>query len=64
MVVNDKNEVIGSASRKEMREKVLWHRASFIFLVNSKDQMYVHLRHKNKLWAPHHWDLVFGGCVE
>ncbi|KRX04346.1 NUDIX hydrolase domain protein [Pseudocohnilembus persalinus] len=46
-----------------MREKNLFHRASFIILKNDKNQIYCHLRHKNKKWAPHHWTVCFGGVV-
>jgi isopentenyldiphosphate isomerase len=32
MVVDENNQVIGSAKRKEVRLKNLWHRASYIFV--------------------------------
>jgi len=32
--VDENNNEIGSTTRKEMREKNLWHRASFVFVEN------------------------------
>lgn len=46
-----------------MRKNYLWHRASCIFLVNSKNEFCCHLRHRNKVWCPHHWTTAFGGVV-
>jgi hypothetical protein len=62
-IVDENNNLVGTARRDEMRAKVLWHRSSFVLLTNSKNQYYVHLRHKNKAYCPHHHALFFGGCV-
>lgn len=61
--VDENNNEIGYITRKEMREKHLFHRATFIFLINSEKKIFVHLRHKDKKWAGNHWTTVFGGCV-
>lgn len=36
LVVDADNNRIGSAKRKEVRSQNLWHRASYIFVYNSK----------------------------
>lgn len=36
LVVDANNNPVGSAKRKEVRSKNLWHRASYIFVYNSK----------------------------
>lgn len=40
IVVDENNKEIGSAKRKEVREKNLWHRASFIFVYNNKGEFF------------------------
>jgi len=33
MIVDEENNIVGAVTRKEMRENMLWHRASYIFVV-------------------------------
>lgn len=41
-IVDRENNVIGSENRKTMRENILIHRATYIFVQNSKKQFHVH----------------------
>ncbi len=62
-VINEKNEVIDSLSRPELREKNLLHRSAIIFLFNSKGELFVHKRASCKYSFPSHWDMTIGGGV-
>ena len=62
-IVDENNNIIGSALRKEMREKVLRHQATTIFVMNSENKFYVHLRHKDKKYKGNHYTTAFGGCL-
>jgi len=41
LVVDENNNPIGKAPRKEVRQRNLWHRASYIYVYNSKGYFYV-----------------------
>ena len=41
MHVDENNNQVGAVSRKEMRSKNLWHRASYVFVENSLNQFVV-----------------------
>lgn len=49
-VVNDGDEVIGEATRKEVHEKGLLHREVYIYIINSKKQVLLHKRKDVHLW--------------
>ncbi|CAI2381852.1 unnamed protein product [Moneuplotes crassus] len=61
--VDDNNFPIGEISRREMREKNVWHRASYIYVKNSKNELCIHLRSSKKELYPGHWDVCAGGCM-
>ena len=66
MVVDENNQVIGSAKRKEVRQKNLWHRASYIFVYEKKDGhtfILVQKRSLKKDYCPGYYDLANGGVV-
>lgn len=56
-VVDQNNNVIGKASRKECYEKGLLHRAVNIFIFNSKGQVFLHKRSEKKFRYKLFWDL-------
>lgn len=62
-IVDKDNNVIGAASRKEMREQNLIHRASFVIVKNSQDQIFVQKRVAFKETFPGHFDPAPGGVV-
>ncbi|MFH1770247.1 MAG: NUDIX domain-containing protein [archaeon] len=60
-VVNEDDEVIGTATRTEMREKNLLHRGGTIFVFNSEGEIFVHKRVKTKDIYPSYYDMTCGG---
>ncbi|CDW82227.1 nudix hydrolase [Stylonychia lemnae] len=63
LIVDENNVPIGRATRREVREKNLWHRASYIFVYNSKGQFYVQKRSIRKDYCPGYFDLANGGVM-
>ncbi|USE39436.1 NUDIX hydrolase YfcD [Endozoicomonas sp. SCSIO W0465] len=63
VVVDDHNFVLGSVPREIMREEALCHRATYIFVFNSKGQLYVQERTLNKDIYPGFYDPATGGVV-
>jgi 8-oxo-dGTP pyrophosphatase MutT (NUDIX family) len=59
--VNADGSVIEVVTRQKMRESQLRHRATYIAVVNSQDQLIVHKRADWKEVYPGWWDLAFGG---
>lgn len=69
-LVDDDDQVIGTASRAEMRARRLQHRAVFIAVVSSGPvvndggrRLLVHRRAEHKDVWPGRWDLAVGGVV-
>lgn len=55
---------MGSATRKDVREKHLPHRATYVILENENNgKIYIHKRSMLKKWCPGYWDIGFGGVV-
>lgn len=66
MIVDEDNNVVGAATRKEMRENNLWHRASYIFIVTDEahgQKLLVQKRTMKKDYCPGYFDLATGGVV-
>ena len=66
LVVDEDNNVVGSAKRKEVRIQNLWHRASYIFVYEKREgQTYilVQKRSMKKDYCPGYFDLANGGVV-
>jgi isopentenyldiphosphate isomerase len=61
--INEKDEVIGEMTRKEMRAHNLWHRISAIVVFNSKNQVLVMKRAENKDIYPGTFEFLAGGGV-
>ena len=63
-IYNQDNEPIGSvATKQEAHEKGLWHRASHIWIYNSKGEILLQLRAKDKGLFPDMWDVAVGGHI-
>ena len=64
--VDDRNQVIGKSTRREMRQFNYWHRSSYVFVLREDDsqQLLVHKRVATKDYCPSHYDMVVGGVVE
>lgn len=63
-IVDRSDRVIFQATRKEMRIKVLIHRTSHFFLFNSKGEIFLTKRSKNKDYAPLKWEIGQGGVLD
>ncbi len=62
-IVDEGNNVVGSASRREMRAKRLPHRSTYILVFNSQGQLYVQKRTLTKDLFPGYYDPAAGGVV-
>ena len=63
-IYNENNEPTGL---QEMKDKVhkegLWHRGAHVWICNSKGEILLQLRTKNKKLFPNKWDVSVGGHV-
>jgi len=62
-VVDDDDRVIGRATRAEMRQRNLLHRAVYILVLNAQGQLFVHQRTPTKDVYPGFHDVTVGGVV-
>jgi len=62
-VVDDDDRVIGRATRREVRERRLRHRATYVLVFNGGGQIFVHLRTADKDVYPSYYDVAVGGVV-
>ena len=63
-VVDEDNNVIGTATKKEVLDKNLIHRGVVIFVFNSKGELFVHKRTADKIIYPSMFDMTCGGAVK
>ncbi len=62
-IVDADNNVVGSATRREMRDRGLPHRATYILVFNSKGELFVQKRTMSKDIYPGYYDVATGGVV-
>lgn len=63
LIVDINNKPVGQSTRKNMRELNLIHRASYIFIKNSDNLLYVQKRVQTKDVYPGYFDPSTGGVV-
>jgi len=63
LIVDRDNHITGSAPRHEMRARGLVHRATYILVFNSKDELFVQKRTMSKDIYPGYYDIAAGGVV-
>jgi len=63
-IVNENDEVVGVASRKEAYEKLLLHRIVNVIIFNDKNEMALQLRSSTVSFCPNHWSTSVGGHVQ
>lgn len=64
-VVDEHDNVVGTALRSVMRAQNLLHRCTAVLVLNSEgDRLLVHRRAASKSFWPGWWDLAAGGVVE
>ena len=62
--VDEKNQVIGIASRREIHERGLGHRSVHIFIFNNRGDLYLQKRSPSKDQYPEHWDTSAAGHTD
>ena len=62
-IVDEDNNVVGSAPRREMRAKRLPHRSTYILVFNSRGEIYIQKRTRTKDVFPGYYDPAAGGVV-
>ncbi|MFA6525194.1 MAG: NUDIX domain-containing protein [Patescibacteria group bacterium] len=62
-VVNDQDQVVGKATRKEIYQNLLTHRIVHVLVFNSAGEMALQLRGRNVSYLPLHWCTSAGGHV-
>ena len=62
-IVDQNNELIGAAPRRQMRQENLIHRSTYTFVLNSANQLYVQKRVDFKDIFPGYYDPAPGGVV-
>jgi isopentenyldiphosphate isomerase len=62
-VVDGQDRVVSQASRAEVRDRHLRHRAVYVLVFNGRGQLFVHRRTASKDVFPSHYDVAAGGVV-
>ena len=62
-IVDEQNQVVGKATRREMRKGRLIHRASYVLVFNGQGKLFVHKRTTTKDIYPGYYDVAAGGLV-
>jgi isopentenyldiphosphate isomerase len=62
-VVDDQGRTIATVTRREVRERHLPHRSTYVLVFNSRGDLFIHLRTPTKDVYPSHWDVCVGGVV-
>ena len=63
-VVNESDEVIGTATRGEVHARKLWHRAVHVMVVGKDGRIFLQKRSLRKDTAPGRWDSACSGHVD
>jgi isopentenyldiphosphate isomerase len=63
-VVNDRDEVIGQAPRKEVHARGLWHRAVHVLVYNARGEVFLQKRSMLKDTAKGQWDSSSSGHLD
>lgn len=63
VIVDDENRVVGAAPRSKMRKERLPHRAVYVLVFNSANELFVQKRTMSKDIYPGYYDIAAGGVV-
>jgi len=63
-VVNERDEVVGQAPRKEVHTRGLWHRAVHVLVFNARGEVFLQKRSMLKDTAKGKWDSSASGHVD
>lgn len=62
-ICDESNNIIGKGMKSVAHRDGLWHRAATIWIYNSKGEILLQLRAKNKELAPNLWDISVAGHI-
>jgi isopentenyldiphosphate isomerase len=62
-VIDAAGNTIAVVSRREMRERRLPHRCTYVLVFNARGELFIHLRTATKDVYPSHWDVAIGGVL-
>jgi isopentenyldiphosphate isomerase len=62
-VVDEDDNIIGKATRKEVHTKHLIHRSIMFFIFDKKGRIFVNQRTKNKEFFKEYWSIALGGHI-
>ena len=62
-VIDDAGATVGVVTRREMRERRLPHRCTYVLVFNSRGELFIHLRTPTKDVFPSHRDVCIGGVL-
>jgi isopentenyldiphosphate isomerase len=62
-VIDDAGATVGVVTRREMRERRLPHRCTYVLVFNSCGELFIHLRTPTKDVFPSYWDVCIGGVL-
>lgn len=63
-IVDDKDNVVGIATRQEAHQRSLWHRIVVVFIFNSQGQLFIQKRSPGLVSQPGKWDHSVAGHVD
>ena len=63
-IVNERDEVIGQAPRREVHARKLWHRAVHVLVFNSRGEVFLQKRSMKKDTAAGLWDSSSSGHLD
>lgn len=62
-VIDDAGTTIAVVTRREMRQKRLPHRCTYVLVFNQRGELFIHLRTSTKDVYPSYWDTCIGGVL-
>ena len=62
-LIDEAGNTIGVITRREMRGKRLPHRCVYLFVFNSRGELFIHQRTATKDVFPSFWDVAVGGVL-
>ncbi|MFL5340270.1 MAG: NUDIX hydrolase [Gemmataceae bacterium] len=62
-LIDDAGNTIGVITRREMRGQRLPHRCVYLFVFNSRGELFIHQRTATKDVFPSYWDVAVGGVL-
>jgi isopentenyldiphosphate isomerase len=60
-VLDDAGRTVGVVTRREMRQRRLPHRCTYLLVFNSRGDLFIHQRTASKDVYPSYWDVTIGG---